>query len=524
MQVSVAKNTTTNYLVMLIRVFQGLLVTRWLIGYLGDERYGLWMLLWTFFGYALLMDFGVGIAGQKYTSQELFKRDLGHYNSIISMIFTFHALMAVLIVIGTFVASFHLESLVKVSDPAKLAYCRKCFLVFSLSTAALFPFGVLNEVLVGLHKIYINNYILAGGRICELFGFLLILKTGGGLFQIICFDVLVLGAERIAAWVFAARLIPGFRMRLHLFDRQVFREVFGFSSGSYFMSLARLLRVQTRNPIISKYCGLGTVGIFNLSGRLSDLCNQAIGQYNANVRPVTAQLFHRGRFRMLRDFIVKSMQWNMFMCCLIIIPAIMLRDEAITALFKKDVTQTIHDLSLLSLLGTASWLAVTQIPSSVLLMCEKHHLMAWTSMLEAVVVIVLNILCLRSRGEYNILYIEIISIAASFVLFFAVRFPVMLKIIHGKALRELWNIYVPSLLAAIPAMIMLSLCKTAVSWVLLFRGCSESVNDFLLCAVCGSVYAIVYLILAWTFLIGRPKKELWQRRVALRIRKYLKLG
>ena len=97
MQVSVAKNTTTNYLVMLIRFFQGLLVTRWLIGYLGDSGYGLWMLLWSFFGYAILVDFGVGIAGQKYTSHELFKRDIRHYNSIISMIFTFHALMALLI-------------------------------------------------------------------------------------------------------------------------------------------------------------------------------------------------------------------------------------------------------------------------------------------------------------------------------------------------------------------------------------------------------------------------------------------
>ena len=64
MQVSVAKNTATNYLVMLIRFFQGLLVTRWLIGYLGDSGYGFWMLLWTFFGYAILIDFGVGIAGQ----------------------------------------------------------------------------------------------------------------------------------------------------------------------------------------------------------------------------------------------------------------------------------------------------------------------------------------------------------------------------------------------------------------------------------------------------------------------------
>ena len=512
MQVSVAKNTATNYLVMLIRFFQGLLVTRWLLSYLGDSGYGLWMLLWSFFGYAILVDFGFGIAGQKYTSQELFKRDIRHYNAIISMIFTFHALMALLIVAGVFVvSSFFLENLLSVHDPVQLAYCRKCFLVFSLGVAAIFPLSVLNEILIGLHRIYVNNYILAVGRIFELFGFLAILKLKGGLFGIICYEVGILCAERIVVWYYAARSIPGFHLRFHLFDPVVFREVFGFSSGTYFISMARLLRVQTRNPIISKYCGLGAVGIFNLSGRLSDLCNQAVGQYNNNVRPVTTQLFHRGRFRMLRTFIVKSMQWNMFMSCLIIIPAIFLRDEAIVALFKKEVTPLIHTLSLLSLLGAFSWLVVTQIPSSVLLMCEKHHLMALTSMIEAVVVIVLNILFLS--GGASIVYIEIISLTASVVLFATVLFPVMQKLIRGNPLRDLWSIYVPSLLASLPAVVVLLLCR---------RFLAGHVNNFLFCAVCGSAYAVVYGATAWQFLIGRTKKELWKRRVMIRVRKYLK--
>ena len=495
---------------MLIRLIQGLLVTRWLIGYLGDSGYGLWTLLWTFFGYALLMDFGVGIAGQKYTSQELFKRDIRHYNDIISMIFTFHAMMAVLILLGVFIASFYLEELFKVHDPVQLAYCKKCFYVFSFGAAALFPFGVLCEILNGLHKIYVSNFITIAGRISELVVFLIVLKCGGGLFEIICCEVLLLAGERLAEGICAVRSIPGFRMRLHLFDRTVFREVFGFSSGTYFVSMARILRVQTRNPIISKYCGLGSVGIYSLSGRLSNLCGQAVGSYNANVRPVVAQLYHRGRFGMLRNFVVKSMQWNMFMCCLVILPAILLRDEAISALFKKEVTPLIHTLSLLSLIGTISWLSVTQLPSSVLLMCEKHHLLAWTSMIEAVVVFVLNILFLRSG--YSVVCIDLISLSASTVLFATVRFPVMLKLIHGKALRELFAIYVPSLLAAMPAIFVLLVFK---------RLLLGHVYDFLLCAVCGSAYAVVYVLTAWQFLIGRTKKELWKRRAMIHIRKYL---
>lgn len=511
MQVSIAKNTTTNYLVILVRTLQGLLVTRWLVGYLGDSGYGFWILLWTFFGYAILVDFGVGIAGQKYTSQELFKRDIRHYNSIISMIFTFHSLMALLIVVGVFVASFFLEELFNVHDPEYLAYCRKCFYVFSLGSAVIFPLCFFSEIMVGLHKIYFKNYIDTGFRICELIGFLIILKLGGGLYGIIWFIVVLMAVERCFTGFCVFRFIPGFRLRFFLFDRQVFHEIFGFSSGTYFVSMAGLLRSQTRNPIVSKYCGLGAVGVFQISTRLSDLCNQAISQYNANVRPVTAHLFHRGRFRMLRTFIVKSMQWNMFMCCLIIIPAIFLRDEAIFALFKKEVTPMIHTLSLLSLLGAFSWLSITQIPSSVLIMCEKHHLHAWTSMTEAVVVVSLNILLLR--GGASIVCIEIISLSASIVLFAAVRFPVMQKLIRGNPLRDLWNIYVPSLLAAVPASLALLLCKK----VLLGH-----INDFLLCAVCGSVYAVIYVLTAWQFLIGQTKKDLWKRRVMIRVRKYLK--
>ena len=511
MQVSVAKNTITNYLVILARTFQGLLVTRWLINYLGDSGYGLWSLLWTFFGYALLVDFGVGIAGQKYTSQELFKRDIRHYNSIISMIFTFHSLMVLLIVLGVFVASFYLEKLFNVHDSEQLAYCRKCFFMFSLGSAVIFPLCLFSEIMVGLHKIYFKNYIDTVFRICELVGFMIILKLGGGLFGIIVFVIVLMALERSFTGFCVARFIPGFRLRFCLFDRQVFHEVFGFSSGTYFVSISRFIRVQTRNPIISKYCGLGSVGIFNFSSRLSSLCSQAISQYNANVRPVTAQLFHRGRFLMLRKFIVKSMQWNVFMCCLIIIPAIMLRDEAIFALFKKEVTPLIHDLSLLSLLGTTVLVAVSQIPFSVLLMCEKHHLLAWTSMTEAVVVVILNILFLRSG--VSIVCIEIISMTVSLFMFAVVRFPVMIHLIHGRAVRDFISIYVPSLLAAVPAAAVLYLCK---------RALLGHVHEFLLCAVCGTAYAVVYVLTAWQFLIGRTKKELWKRRVMIRVRKYLK--
>ena len=63
MKIPVIKNTVTNYLNAGVRLLQGILISRWIIGYLGMEYYGLWTLLWSFFVYALLLDFGTELAG-----------------------------------------------------------------------------------------------------------------------------------------------------------------------------------------------------------------------------------------------------------------------------------------------------------------------------------------------------------------------------------------------------------------------------------------------------------------------------
>ena len=515
MQISIGKNTTTNYLVILVRLLQGVYVTRWMVNYLGDSQYGLWSVLWSFFAYAILVDFGFGISAQKCTSLELFKRDIRRYNAIVSMIFSFQWLMSLVMVAAIFVASFFLSDLFHVTDPDKLAYCRKCFFMFSLGTAAIFPLCIFAEIMVGLHKIYVKNYIDTVSRICELFGFLIVLKCGGGLFGVIVFDIILMGLERSFTGFCVSRFIPGFRLRFHIFDKDVFRQIFGFSSGTYFISIAKLLRNRMSEPLTSGYLGLAQAGILHFSSRLADMCNQAISQYNGNVRPISAQLFHRNKFAMLCTFVKKSMQWNMFMSCLIVIPAIFLTDEATRVLFDRantdpEALREIHWLSILSLIGTMVGTVVTQIPHSVLLMCEKHNLMAVIRMSEAVVVVLAMALALEAGlGVWSVVAVPIVL---SLILSFGVILPVMIRIMHGRYLPFLVTVYLPSLLCSAPAVVLLLGVK---------RLLGGHVNDFWMCAIGGTSYAAVFMLLSWKFQMGPAKRALYLRRAQVWTRKYL---
>ena len=515
MQISIGKNTTTNYLVILVRLFQGIYVTRWMVNSLGDSQYGLWSVLWSFFAYAILVDFGFGISAQKFTSLELFKHDIRRYNAIVSMIFSFQWLMTLVMVAAIFVASFFLPELFKVTDPEKLAYCRKCFFMFSLGTAAIFPLCIFSEIMVGLHKIYVKNYIDTVSRLCELFGFLIVLKCGGGLFGVIVFDIILMGAERSFTGFCVSRFIPGFRLRFHLFDKDVFRQIFGFSSGTYLISIAKLLRCRMSEPLTSGYLGLAQAGILHFSSRLSDMCNQAISQYNGNVRPISAQLFHRNKFAMLCTFVKKSMQWNMFMACLIVVPAIFLTDEATRLLFDRANTDAatlreIHWLSILSLVSVMVSAALMQIPHSVLLMCEKHHLMAGITMSEAVLVVLTMALCLESGlGVWSVVAGPIVI---SLFIVFCVMLPALIRVVHSRYLPFLVSVYLPSILCSLPAVVLLLALKKILG---------GHVNDFWMCALCGTSYAVVFMLLSWRFQMRPATRALYLRRANVWTRKHL---
>ncbi|MCK4955996.1 MAG: hypothetical protein KAS49_00060, partial [Candidatus Cloacimonetes bacterium] len=55
-------NTTSNYGKLILSIIVIVFLTRILFMGLSREEYGIWALLWSIFGYSLLLDFGFGAA------------------------------------------------------------------------------------------------------------------------------------------------------------------------------------------------------------------------------------------------------------------------------------------------------------------------------------------------------------------------------------------------------------------------------------------------------------------------------
>ncbi len=311
MKIPLAKNTLTNYLNLTVRLVQGILITRWLIAGLGEERYGFWGLLWSFFCYSLLLDFGLGVTVQKSTAEELWRRDMDKYNRLVSSIFTVNMLMSLLIIFGTFIASVFIRRLLHLEGAAaeNPAYYRQCLMVCGIGSALVFSLGAFGEILAGLQKIYLRNYAAAAGKVAELFVVLAVFAAGGGLLTLLAASLALMTAVQLVNAYFVCRAIPGFRLRLQL-DRGILKETFHFSKAVYILSLARLVWDRGAVLLITFFSGLLPVSVYLVGSRFPVLLTQLTQPYQENISPLSALLHSRRKRRKLAGIVVNSMRWN----------------------------------------------------------------------------------------------------------------------------------------------------------------------------------------------------------------------
>ncbi len=392
MKIPFFKNTVTNYFSMFVRLLQGILVTRWLISHLGEAQYGLWVMLWSFFSYALLLDLGFGVAAQKVTATELYKKDIEKYNHTVSSIFFSHVSLALLILPLTFVGMYYVRELFHLPADATAEYiyfCREALLLSGLAATIVFPLGVFPEILVGLQKLYLRNYIIIISKVVELAGVIVIFALDWGLFRLLLFVMLVMGLTQIAMLISVWKSIPGFRIRL-AFDKEIFKGIFRFSSAVYIISIGRMIWERGMFLLISIFCGLTPVGIFQLGSRIPFLIQQISLPYVENISPISALLHSRNRTMHLAQILMRSIRWVNFFAAGATVMVVIYAPRIIQLLFG-IVSLEAAFICRLMVLFVYFLLVYRSIPEKFLTMAEEHKFLAKVQSAESIAFIVLSI-------------------------------------------------------------------------------------------------------------------------------------
>ncbi|MFA7056192.1 MAG: hypothetical protein WC155_01350 [Candidatus Cloacimonadales bacterium] len=315
-------NTLSNYGKLAIGMMITIFLTRVLFLGLSRSDYGFWALLWSIFGYSLLLDFGFGASIQKYTSESVVTKDWDKYNRIVSSVFFNYTFVSVVIMAVSVILAFNIQHIFTFDD-ANIAYYKKALLVFGIGSSIVFPIGFFTEILRGLQALHLRNIVEIIVSILNFTGMLLIVyffKLDRPLIWMAIVAITTTFISSILMGVISHRLIPELKIRWRYYDLKMLKSVMGFSFYAYLITFTNLIIFKTDQLVISIFGSVALVSIYQISSRLAETFRTFSKQFLDNLSPVSATLFAAGNKKKMAEIMTQSTRLMGFISTLFLVP------------------------------------------------------------------------------------------------------------------------------------------------------------------------------------------------------------
>jgi O-antigen/teichoic acid export membrane protein len=209
-------NALSNYLRTFIGILVGLATFRLLYQALPKESFGFWSLLWSVFGYGILLDFGFGFAAQKRVAELSVSGEWHKLSQVLSTILFFYLAVAAVMALVVAAGSDKIVDAFGVSA-ANHAEFRIVLIAFFAAIGLAFPLGIFPEILRGQQRISTANNIITLAMLMRLVVIAWAVHAGWSLLSIMLTALFFALAPDLVSAFFALRHMPEVRLRPALF-------------------------------------------------------------------------------------------------------------------------------------------------------------------------------------------------------------------------------------------------------------------------------------------------------------------
>lgn len=395
-------NTSTNYIRMVLRLGLGLLMFRMLfpvddaagnhVAGLTQEEFGFWALLWSVFGYGILMDFGLGLAAQKKVAELSVHQKWDELSRALSTIIYFYFISGIIIVIATLLSSHWLISLPNIDNPAYREPFRKVLVMFLCFIGLSFPTGISIEILYGQHRIALANNLASIASIANFIVVAIGLKHGWGLMEIMLsamFSALV--PSVIGGWM-GLRSLPGVKILPRLFSWRMLRDTMGFSIFAYIGLVTQLAMQQTDRLILSVMLSVTAVAIYQAGAKVADIFWAFTSQMPETISPAAAHLQAKGDRGALQRLLADSTRFNVMLATPLFIMCACFMEGLLHLLTKgQAVSGEVFWVGQVLLVWCYSIIITHSMSKKIFMMCGHEKRLTQLSLAEALSKLVLTV-------------------------------------------------------------------------------------------------------------------------------------
>lgn len=299
------RTSASSYLRTLLRVALGLCTFRLLYQALPAEDFGFWALLWSVFGYGVLVDFGLGFATQKSVAQLTAREDWDELSRVLSTVLVTFTCLGAAVLLGAMLGKDVLLGAVHVT-PENAERYRSATVVFFAGMAVGFPLGIFPEILRGQQRVGTVNLVVCGGLVINFIAVLAAVKLGWSLTTLIALALATtLGPDLVCGFI-ALRSMPRVRLHPRLFTMATARKTMGFSLVAYLITATNLVLGKTDQLVLGACLSVASVAIYVAGSKVAEIFSLFTRQLHEALSPAAARLHATGDHGSLRTLLVEG--------------------------------------------------------------------------------------------------------------------------------------------------------------------------------------------------------------------------
>ena len=304
--------TASGYISFVTRMLLGLVLFRLMFQNFTNAEFGFWALLWSLFGYGILLDFGFGFTAQKAVAEKTATGDMAGLRRLLATIFwTFIGMAVMLLVVFLLIREPFLSRMgVLAADRGEFG---KAYVVFFVGLAVMFPLGLFPEILRGLQRIDIANWV---GTFSTVLNFAFLywgLTAGWSLSVLMGISVATSAFPNLIAAVVAIRRLPGISLLPKFFDWRTVKAQMGFSIAAYLITFSNMLMAKSDQLVISLTIGVALVAVYQAGFKMGEMLGLFSVQLQQVLSPAAAAMHALGDHLGLQKLLLSSSRLTFFL-------------------------------------------------------------------------------------------------------------------------------------------------------------------------------------------------------------------
>jgi len=301
----ILKSVTATWAAVIVSGLTGFLLTPFILHRLGDEAYGLWVLIVALSDYYLFLQVGIRSAIVRYVSRSLGLQDLEELKRITATSFYFYLAAFGFVVCLALGLAPHAAHFFSVKPQNATAFTR-LFVILGIAQACDFPLSLFEGCLEAVGRFDQLYGLRITGMLVRVGLIIVVLERGGGLFGVGAATVLSTLSMRFISVPLAFREVEGLTLHRRYIDRKSFKEMLSYGVTSFAVGLGIRLRDSLYPIVIVKFLSASAVTLFALPTKLLSIPLSGIGSMTEFVNPLSSRLDARQDKEGLRRVLTTS--------------------------------------------------------------------------------------------------------------------------------------------------------------------------------------------------------------------------